>query len=296
MFVMRLLRPGIPLPGSEPRTPMTFVSVPYSEFLSRINSNQSSFKNRSPCTTKRIVYTTTRPTDIKTPYEKMPDNQVEFGFPDKLSCRFLNSALIALFYVAVLAGLLQQFPVSFTQHAASQIGNRKYRGSGGAKVSEQGETITFAEVAGVDEAKKLEEIVEFLRNPDKYIRVGAHPPRGVLLYDFVYHFILPMGLPGTGKTLLAKAVAVEADVPFIGCSTSEFVELYVGRVPLVCEIYLHEQRRAPSIIFIDEIDVVAKSHDGRCRIVSNDEREQTLNQFLTECQECHCFAPPRRRH
>ncbi|KAK1589097.1 hypothetical protein Q3G72_030486 [Acer saccharum] len=308
MFVMRLLRPGIPLPGSEPRTPTTFVSVPYSEFLSRINSNQvhkvevdgvhimfklknegssqeievgssqkfqeseSLLKSMTP--TKRIVYTTTRPTDIKTPYEKMLDNQVEFGSPDKRSGGFLNSALIALFYVAVLAGLLHRFPVSFTQHAAGQIGSRKSRGSGGAKVSEQGETITFADVAGVDEAKEeLEEIVEFLRNPDKYTRVGARPPRGVLL----------VGLPGTGKTLLAKAVAGEADVPFISCSASEFVELYVGMgASRVRDLFARAKKDAPSIIFIDEIDAVAKSRDGRYRIVSNDEREQTLNQLLTE--------------
>ncbi|KAI7983005.1 hypothetical protein LOK49_LG15G02354 [Camellia lanceoleosa] len=113
---------------------------------------------------------------------------------------------IALFYVAVLAGLLHRFP-----YTAGQLRNRKSGTSGGAKVSEQGESITFGDVAGVDEAKEeLEEIVEFLRNPDRYIRLGAHPPRGVLL-----------------------------------------------------------------------IDVVAKSRDGRFRVVSNDEREQTLNQLLT---------------
>ncbi|KAJ0084090.1 hypothetical protein Patl1_31146 [Pistacia atlantica] len=318
MFVMRLLRPGIPLPGSEPRTPTTFISVPYSDFLSKINGNQvqkvevdgvhimfklkneggiqesevmtsqkfqdseSLLKNMAP--SKRIVYTTTRPTDIKTPYEKMVDNQVEFGSPDKRSGGFLNSALIALFYVAVLAGLLHRFPVSFSQ-TAGQIGSRKSRGAGGAKVSEQGEMITFADVAGVDEAKEeLEEIVEFLRNPDRYIRLGARPPRGVLL----------VGLPGTGKTLLAKAVAGEAEVPFISCSASEFVELYVGMgASRVRDLFARAKKEAPSIIFIDEvgwlsylcllqIDAVAKSRDGRFRIVSNDEREQTLNQLLTE--------------
>ncbi|XP_044482336.1 ATP-dependent zinc metalloprotease FTSH 7, chloroplastic-like [Mangifera indica] len=307
MFVMRLLRPGIPLPGSEPRTPTTFFSVSYSDFLSKINSNQvqkvevdgvhimfklkneggiqesevmtsqkfqdseSLLKNMAP--SKRIVYTTTRPTDIKTPYEKMLDNQVEFGSPDKRSGGFLNSALIALFYVAVLAGLLHRFPVSFSQ-TAGQIGSRKSRGPGGAKVSEQGEMITFADVAGVDEAKEeLEEIVEFLRNPDRYIRLGARPPRGVLL----------VGLPGTGKTLLAKAVAGEAEVPFISCSASEFVELYVGMgASRVRDLFARAKKEAPSIIFIDEIDAVAKSRDGRFRIVSNDEREQTLNQLLTE--------------
>ncbi|XWS74042.1 hypothetical protein CRYUN_Cryun02cG0181500 [Craigia yunnanensis] len=307
MFVMRLLRPGIPLPGSEPRNPTTFVSVPYSEFLSKINSNHvrkvevdgvhimfklknegsvqeseiSGVSNnkfqesesflRSVAPTKRIVYTTTRPNDIKTPYEKMLENDVEFGSPDKRSGGFLNSALIALFYIAVLAGLLHRFPASFSQHTAGQIRNRK---SGGSKVSEQSETITFADVAGVDEAKEeLEEIVEFLRNPDRYVRLGARPPRGVLL----------VGLPGTGKTLLAKAVAGEAEVPFISCSASEFVELYVGMgASRVRDLFARAKKEAPSIIFIDEIDAVAKSRDGKFRIVSNDEREQTLNQLLTE--------------
>ncbi|EEF36721.1 ATP-dependent zinc metalloprotease FTSH 9, chloroplastic [Ricinus communis] len=312
MFVMRLLRPGITLPGSEPRQQTTFISVPYSEFLSKISCNQvqkvevdgvhimfklknegiissevseginsnskfqeseSLLRSVSP-TTKRIVYTTTRPTDIKTPYEKMLENQVEFGSPDKRSGGFLNSALIALFYVAVLAGLLHRFPVTFSQHTAGQIRNRNSGGSGGAKVSDQGETITFADVAGVDEAKEeLEEIVEFLRNPDRYIRLGARPPRGVLL----------VGLPGTGKTLLAKAVAGEAEVPFISCSASEFVELYVGMgASRVRDLFARAKKEAPSIIFIDEIDAVAKSRDGKFRIVSNDEREQTLNQLLTE--------------
>ncbi|KAM3692131.1 hypothetical protein ACJW31_08G065500 [Castanea mollissima] len=318
IFVMRLLRPGIPLPGSEPRTPTTFVSVPYSEFLSKINGNQvhkvevdgvhimfklksdpatsipaqdietsssssssSSIKLqesesllRTVAPTKRVVYTTTRPTDIKTPYEKMLENSVEFGSPDKRSGGFFNSAMIALFYVAVLAGLLHRFPVSFSQHTAGQIRNRKSGGSSGAKASEQGETITFADVAGVDEAKEeLEEIVEFLRNPDRYVRLGARPPRGVLL----------VGLPGTGKTLLAKAVAGEAEVPFISCSASEFVELYVGMgASRVRDLFARAKKEAPSIIFIDEIDAVAKSRDGKYRIVSNDEREQTLNQLLTE--------------
>ncbi|CAJ1960333.1 unnamed protein product [Sphenostylis stenocarpa] len=318
-FVMRLLRPGIPLPGSDPKSPTVFVSVPYSEFLSRINSDQvqkvevdgvhimfklkagvgtthdgggdvvagnscgSSSSNtrlqeseslvKSVAPTKRIVYTTTRPSDIRTPYEKMLDNKVEFGSPDKRSGGFFNSALIALFYAAVLAGLLHRFPVSFSQHKAGQIRNRK-SGISNTKSSEQGEAVTFADIAGVDEAKEeLEEIVEFLRNPDKYIRLGARPPRGVLL----------VGLPGTGKTLLAKAVAGEADVPFISCSASEFVELYVGMgASRVRDLFARAKREAPAIIFIDEIDAVAKSRDGKFRMISNDEREQTLNQLLTE--------------
>ncbi|KAL5170443.1 ATP-dependent zinc metalloprotease FTSH 9, chloroplastic [Glycine soja] len=299
-FVMRLLRPGIPLPGSDPRSSTVFVSVPYSEFLSRINSDQvhkvevdgvhimfklkagvgtsnddggdvvasstssttrlqeSESLAKSVAPTRRIVYTTTRPSDIRTPYEKMLDNKVEFGSPDKRSGGFFNSAMIALFYAAVLAGLLHRFPVSFSQHTAGQIWNRKSGPSAGTKSSEQGETITFADIAGVDEAKEeLEEIVEFLRNPDRYVRLGARPPRGVLL----------VGLPGTGKTLLAKAVAGEADVPFISCSASEFVELYVGMgASRVRDLFARAKREAPSIIFIDEIDAVAKSRDGKFRI------------------------------
>ncbi|KAL6532618.1 ATP-dependent zinc metalloprotease FTSH 9, chloroplastic [Orobanche hederae] len=311
MFLMRLLLPGVPLMGSEPWTPTTFVSVPYSEFLSKINVNQVQkvevdgvhimfklkreagtvesvvgevnselqdldFWLRSATPTKSVVYTTTRPIDIKTPYEKMLDNGVEFGSPDKSSGGFLNSALvqqIALFCVAVVAGLLPRLLVSFTQHTPGQLRNSKSGNSGGATVFEQGETVTFADVAGVDEAKEeLEDIVEFLRNPDRYVRLGARPPRGVLL----------VGLPGTGKTLLAKAVAGEADVPFISCSASEFVELFVGMgASRVRDLFARAKKEAPSIIFIDEIDAVAKSRDGKF-LASNDEREQTLNQLLTE--------------
>ncbi|CAN1282412.1 Phosphomethylpyrimidine synthase, chloroplastic [Linum perenne] len=306
MTVTRLLRPGIPLPGSEPRQP-TDVTVPYSDFLSKINSNkvekvkvdgvhtmfllknegagnheetvdgkwqgsESLLRSLAP-TTRRIVYTTTRPSDIKTPYEKMVENQVEFSSPDE-SGGFFNSALIGLLYILGIAAFLYRFPISFSQHSTGQIRNRKSGGSRGSKDTEEGETITFADVAGVDEAKEeLEEIVEFLKNPDRYTRVGARPPRGVLL----------VGLPGTGKTLLAKAVAGEAEVPFISCSASEFVELYVGMgASRVRDLFARAKKEAPSIIFIDEIDAVAKSRDGKFRMVSNDEREQTLNQLLTE--------------
>nr|BAD25581.1 cell division protein FtsH3-like [Oryza sativa Japonica Group] len=204
----------------------------------------------------------------------MVENSVEFGSPDKRSGGLLNSALVALIYVVLIAVVLQRLPISFSQHSAGQLRNRKNSNSGGAKVSESTDIVTFADVAGVDEAKEeLEEIVEFLRNPERYIRLGARPPRGVLL----------VGLPGTGKTLLAKAVAGEAEVPFISCSASEFVELYVGMgAARVRDLFARAKKESPSIIFIDEIDAVAKSRDGRYRIVSNDEREQTLNQLLTE--------------
>jgi cell division protease FtsH len=136
-------------------------------------------------------------------------------------------------------------------------------------------TTTFADVAGVDEAKEeLMEIVDILKRPEHYTRLGARPPSGVLL----------VGAPGTGKTLLARAVAGEAGVPFISVSASEFVELYVGMgAARVRDVFARAREQAPSIVFIDEIDAVAKGRsDGKMRGMGNDEREQTLNQLLTE--------------
>jgi cell division protease FtsH len=135
--------------------------------------------------------------------------------------------------------------------------------------------VTFADVAGVDEAKEeLQEVVDFLRAPARFARLGARPPSGVLL----------VGPPGTGKTLLARAVAGEAGVPFFSIAASEFIELYVGLGALrVRELFAAARREAPCILFIDEIDAVAKGRgDSRRLSAGNDEREQTLNQLLTE--------------
>ena len=132
--------------------------------------------------------------------------------------------------------------------------------------------VKFADVAGQDEAKdSLQEIVSFLKNPDKYTEIGARCPRGALL----------VGPPGTGKTLLAKAVAGEAGVPFFQIAGSEFVEMFVGRgAAKVRDLFKQAKEKAPCIIFIDEIDAVGKKRDGSLN--SNDEREQTLNQLLSE--------------
>ena len=144
---------------------------------------------------------------------------------------------------------------------------------GEAKVSTPGEKkVTFQDVAGADEEKEeLREIVEFLREPQKYLDLGAHIPKGVLL----------VGPPGTGKTLLAKAVAGEAQVPFYSLSGSDFVEMFVGvGASRVRDLFKQAQQSAPCIIFIDEIDAIGRSRDSR--FGGNDEREQTLNQLLTE--------------
>lgn len=147
---------------------------------------------------------------------------------------------------------------------------------GKSKAKENGENITqvsFADVAGIDEAKhELEEVVEFLREPEKFKKIGARIPKGVLL----------LGSPGTGKTLLAKAVAGEAKVPFFSMSGSEFVEMFVGvGASRVRDLFAKARKNAPCIVFIDEIDAVGRKR-GTGQGGGNDEREQTLNQLLVE--------------
>ena len=144
--------------------------------------------------------------------------------------------------------------------------------SGAKEVKGQETGVTFKDVAGQDEAKEsLNEIVSFLENPGRYKEIGAKLPHGALL----------VGPPGTGKTLLAKAVAGEADVPFFSISGSEFVEMFVGRgAAKVRDLFKQANEKAPCIVFIDEIDAVGKRRDATLN--SNDEREQTLNQLLSE--------------
>ena len=148
-------------------------------------------------------------------------------------------------------------------------------GKSNAKVYVKSSTgIKFSDVAGEDEAKELlTEIVDFLHNPEKYREIGASMPKGALL----------VGPPGTGKTLLAKAVAGEAEVPFFSISGSEFVEMFVGMgAAKVRDLFKQANEKAPCIVFIDEIDTIGKKRDGAGFSGGNDEREQTLNQLLTE--------------
>ena len=150
-----------------------------------------------------------------------------------------------------------------------QVGRSK------AKVYMEKETgVSFADVAGVDEAKaELEEVVEFLRNPAEYGKLGAHIPKGILL----------VGPPGTGKTLLARAVAGEAGVTFFSISGSEFVEMFVGvGAARVRDLFEQARKSAPAIIFIDELDALGRARSSGQIAGGHDEREQTLNQLLTE--------------
>ncbi len=142
------------------------------------------------------------------------------------------------------------------------------------RYSESETKVTFADVAGIDEAaNELVEIVDFLKNPDKYQRLGGTMPKGVLL----------VGAPGTGKTLLARAIAGEAGVPFFSLSASEFIEMIVGvGAARVRDLFRQAREAAPSIIFIDELDAIGRSRGSGAALGGHDEREQTLNQILTE--------------
>ncbi|MBY0753858.1 ATP-dependent zinc metalloprotease FtsH [Clostridium sardiniense] len=161
----------------------------------------------------------------------------------------------------------------FSKMAGKMGGGMMSMGKNNAKVYMEDEIgVTFKDVAGQEEAKEsLEEVIDFLNDPRRYTEIGAKLPKGVLL----------VGPPGTGKTLLAKAVAGEAKVPFFSISGSSFVEMFVGAgAKRVRELFKDAQEKAPCIIFIDEIDAVGKSRDNQLQ--SNDEREQTLNQLLSE--------------
>ena len=174
----------------------------------------------------------------------------------------------------LLFALLGQLLARSLQKRMGGGSNAMTFGKSNAKVYVPAQTgKTFADVAGEDEAKEaLQEIVDFLHNPQKYEAIGAQMPKGALL----------VGPPGTGKTLLAKAVAGEANVPFFSMSGSEFVEMFVGAgAARVRDLFAQAQEKAPCIVFIDEIDAIGKKRDSGM-MSGNDEREQTLNQLLTE--------------
>ena len=179
---------------------------------------------------------------------------------------FLGYMLPALMVVGVIWFMLRQ--AQGTNNQAMSFGKSRARMFSGDQPS-----ITFEDVAGVDEAKEeLKEVVEFLKEPDKFIALGARIPKGVLL----------VGSPGTGKTLLAKAVSGEAGVPFFSISGSEFVEMFVGvGASRVRDLFDQAKRHSPCIVFVDEIDAVGR-HRGAGLGCSHDEREQTLNQILVE--------------
>ena len=182
--------------------------------------------------------------------------------------------LLSILLTYILPILLLWGLMSFAYKKMSGGGGMMGVGKSNAKVYVQKETgVTFKDVAGEDEAKEsLQEVVDFLHNPGKYVQIGAKLPKGALL----------VGPPGTGKTLLAKAVAGEANVPFFSLTGSDFIELYVGvGASRVRDLFKEANKNAPCIIFIDEIDAIGRSRDSKYG-GGNEEREQTLNQLLSE--------------
>ena len=206
--------------------------------------------------------------------EANPDNQIKFNYKASSTRSWLVNlgpvilSIVSLCLIGFL--LVRRMTSSMNSEANRSLGFGKVR----ARVAgENGDVKTFEDVAGCDEEKEeLVEIVEFLKDPQKFTELGARIPKGVLL----------VGPPGTGKTLLAKAVAGEADVPFLSISGSDFVEMYVGvGASRVRDLFSQAMKKAPAIVFIDEIDAVGR-HRGTGMGNGNDEREQTLNQLLVE--------------
>ena len=210
---------------------------------------------------------------------RLEDAGVEFGtvYQSPTIWDSLLNLLISFLPMIILFWFVNRWASKKMQEMGGPGGNAMlFGGKSGAKqyVVDDETGIKFNDVAGEDEAKEsLQEIVDFLHSPKKYEEIGAKMPKGVLL----------VGPPGTGKTLLARAVAGEAGVPFFSIAGSEFVEMFVGMgASKVRDLFKQAGEKAPCIVFIDEIDTIGKKRDGGANLGGNDEREQTLNQLLTE--------------
>ena len=250
----------------------------YSQFLSRVKSDKV---DRAEIDGQRIDYGTRIPLEFYTISPETDNNAligllekhgVDFTAREPESQSLIGQLLISSFPILLLIGVwiyfMRQMQGGGGGRGAMSFGKSKARLLGEDQVS-----VTFADVAGVDEAKEeVSEIVEFLKDPSKFQRLGAKIPQGVLM----------IGAPGTGKTLLARAIAGEAKVPFFTISGSDFVEMFVGvGASRVRDMFEQAKKQAPCIIFIDELDAVGR-HRGAGLGGGHDEREQTLNQMLVE--------------
>jgi len=250
----------------------------YSEFLVQIRSGEVqrvefdheriNFGNRQPLQ----YYTISPETDNNTLIGILEDNRVRFTAQEPKSQSLIGQLLISSFPILLLIGVwiyfMRQMQGGGGGRGAMSFGKSKARLLGEDQVG-----VSFSDVAGIDEAKEeVGEIVDFLKDPSKFQRLGGKIPRGVLM----------VGPPGTGKTLLAKAIAGEAKVPFFTISGSDFVEMFVGvGASRVRDMFEQAKKQAPCIIFIDELDAVGR-HRGAGLGGGHDEREQTLNQMLVE--------------
>lgn len=234
----------------------------------KFEENQIIFEKKSPDSSKIGIYKTGKMPDPNIT-EELDAKNVEYGaeIPEKPSI-FLSLLMTWAFPIFIF--------FMFRRTLMNKMGSMQgglFKGKKIEKYEPSGDTVTFDDVAGQEEAEdSLVEIVDYLKHPQKYSRIGAKCPKGALL----------VGPPGTGKTLLAKAVAGESHVPFYSLAGPEFVEMFVGRgAAKVRELFEEAKKNAPCIIFIDEIDTIGKKRDS-VGISGNDEREQTLNQLLTE--------------
>ena len=256
--------------------------VSVAKLVSQINADQVKSITVTGSKLEVTLQDDTTETTRKETNEPLSDLLKNYGVtPDKITAANIsvkdeNSDNI--WWLAILPYLLPLIiiiaVVWFMMRQVQGVNNRAMSfGQSGAKMASQNNKVNFADVAGAQEAKEdLKEIVDFLKNPQKFIDVGAKIPRGVLL----------LGAPGTGKTLLARAVAGEAKVPFFHISGSEFVEMFVGvGASRVRDLFKKAKKAAPCLIFIDEIDAVGRQR-GAGLGGSHDEREQTLNQILVE--------------
>ena len=280
VFIVMMLLNALVFP---PLMEMQVVEVGYNEFLSMVDSgvveevarNESegliTFVAKDEKDRERIYKTGIWPDD--TLAERLNNAGVTFAASIPTQTSPLLSILLTWVLPLLIFGAIGRLLMS-KMMGGGQIGNALTLGKANAKVYVEAQTgKTFQDVAGQEEAKEaLLEIVNFLHDPEKYAAIGARLPKGALL----------VGPPGTGKTLLAKAVAGEAKVPFFSISGSEFVEMFVGMgAAKVRDLFKQAEEKAPCIVFIDEIDTIGKKRDGS-GVGGNDEREQTLNQLLTE--------------
>jgi len=246
------------------------------EVFARGDSIEGELKNAAPFPSDKArtyrQFTTERPTFAKDDLltELAASGATVRATPVVQQRGFLMNLLVSLAPILLLVG----FWTWMFRRQQSALGGGGLLGKRQNRVDPETVRVTFEDVAGIDEVEaEINEIVDFLKSPDKYRRLGARAPKGVLL----------AGAPGTGKTLLARATAGEAQVPFFSASASEFIEMIVGvGASRVRELFAEARKVAPAIIFIDEIDTIGRSRGGGRSIGGHDEREQTLNQILTE--------------
>jgi cell division protease FtsH len=263
-------------------------TVPYTEFKAQVDAgNVAEVFARGETIQGSLKKAAPLPGQAARTYEKFKTERPTFAVDDLLSQLAVNHATVRATPIVQERGMIANLLFSIGpilllfgfyfwmfRRQQNALSGGLLGGRTSKRIDPETVRVTFDDVAGIDEVKaEISEVVDFLRNPGKYLRLGARAPKGVLL----------TGAPGTGKTLLARATAGEANVPFFSASASEFIEMIVGvGASRVRELFSEARKVAPAIIFIDEIDTIGRTRAGARSIGGHDEREQTLNQILTE--------------